>query len=148
MSSLHVVKLGSSTILESSTIYDELAELVRRGARVVVVAGGALGIERHYQALGRAMRFLELKNGESFRHCPPDEMEAIRGAYRMAVLPRLARELEARGLAVFAATADQHGLVSGRQNKPVRAVVNGRDVILRDHRAGSVTSVRRAALEA
>ena len=51
MKPLYVVKAGSST-LDRESIFGELAALVARRARVPVVAGGALGIQRHFRAIG------------------------------------------------------------------------------------------------
>src|SRR5260370_36477795 len=70
---LYVVKVGSST-LDRQNIYGELAGLVAIGARVLLVAGGALGIERHYRAIGREMPWLPMAGRGTVRYCPTAEM--------------------------------------------------------------------------
>jgi acetylornithine deacetylase len=70
---LYVIKAGSAT-LDRGAIHKELADLVARGARVLLVAGGATGIERHYAAIDRPMPQLRLVGGDSVRYCPPEEM--------------------------------------------------------------------------
>ncbi|WP_019854050.1 M20/M25/M40 family metallo-hydrolase [Actinopolyspora mortivallis] len=136
---LHVIKLGSSTLLTPG-IFDELAELSATGARILLVAGGAEGIEQHYGALGRRIPELELPNGDSVRYCPPEEMPHIVDAYERITLPSVVERLTNRGLSVFAQVG-AHGLVSGRVNRPLKTRKDGRNVLVRDHRAGSVESV-------
>ncbi|WP_282695040.1 M20/M25/M40 family metallo-hydrolase [Streptomyces sp. CC208A] len=146
---LYVIKAGSAT-LDRGTIHQEVADLVARGARVLLVAGGATGIERHYTAIGRPMPHLTLANGDSVRYCPPEEMLHLVDAYERVTLPAVERELKALGLGVFTAVAARGGLVTGRANRPLKAVsAEGRTLVVRDHRAGvpaDVDAVRLAAL--
>lgn len=146
MRPLYVVKAGSAT-LERPSLYAELSELVGRGARLLLVAGGATGIERHYRALGRPMRQLRLANGDSVRYCPPDEMPHIVGAYQQVTLPQVENGLAAHGRSTFTAVAAQGGLVTGRANRPLRAVSpEGRASVVRDHRVGVPAEVDAARL--
>ncbi|GAA3070363.1 M20/M25/M40 family metallo-hydrolase [Streptomyces roseofulvus] len=146
---LYVIKAGSAT-LDRGTIHREVAGLVARGARVLLVAGGATGIERHYAAIGRPMPHLTLVGGDSVRYCPPEEMVHLVDAYERVTLPAVERELKALGLAAFTAVAARGGLVTGRANRPLKAVsAEGRTLVVRDHRAGvpaDVDAVRLAAL--
>lgn len=113
-----------------------------RGARVLLVAGGATGIERHYAAVGRPMPHLRLTNGDSVRYCPPEEMTHLVDAYERVTLPAVERELRALGLSVFTSVAARGGLVTGRANRPLKAVSGeGRTLVVRDHRAGVPTGV-------
>jgi LysW-gamma-L-lysine carboxypeptidase len=137
---LYVVKLGSAT-LGHEVAFDELAGLRRRGARLLIVAGGAAGIARHYAEIDRPMRTLELRNGDEVRYCPPEEMPHIIDAYERVTLPRVEQALTERGLTVFTAVARTGGLVSGAANPPLRAVRDGRVTVVRDHRAGTVSAV-------
>ncbi|MER7845957.1 M20/M25/M40 family metallo-hydrolase [Kitasatospora sp. NPDC096077] len=137
---LYVLKLGSST-LEHPEIFDEVAELSRRGARVLLVSGGAAGIERHYRAAERPIPWLDLPNGDRVRHMSPDEVPHVIAAYEQYTLPLVEAGLTARGLRVFTGVAARTGLVSGRANRPLKVVSDGRTRIVRDHRAGVVTEV-------
>ncbi|MBL1286760.1 M20/M25/M40 family metallo-hydrolase [Streptomyces sp. For3] len=149
---LYVVKVGSAT-LDRGTIHTELAALVARGARLLLVAGGAVGIEQHYAALGRPMPELRLANGDSVRYCPPAEMTHLVDAYERVTLPGVEDGLRALGLDVFTAVAARGGLVTGRANRPLKTVSpEGRTRVVRDHRAGvpveADTARLRALLEA
>ncbi|GLZ79645.1 bifunctional protein: acetyl-glutamate kinase; acetyl-ornithine deacetylase [Actinorhabdospora filicis] len=144
-SPLYVVKVGSAT-LEHEGIFGELSELVARGARVLLVAGGAAGIERHYREIGKPVRTLTLANGDAVRYCPPSEMPSLVSAYEHVTLPMVEAGLAAHGRSVFAATASRGGLVSGRLNRPLKVVEKGRPRLVRDHRAGTPSDMDVARL--
>ncbi|MFI5984718.1 M20/M25/M40 family metallo-hydrolase [Streptomyces sp. NPDC051555] len=136
---LYVIKVGSAT-LDREGIYKEIADVAARGARVLLVAGGATGIERHYAAIGRPMPTLRLTNGDEVRYCPPEEMDHLVDAYERVTLPAVEAGLRAQGLKVFTAVAARGGLVVGRPNRPLKALsAEGRPLVVRDHRAGVPT---------
>jgi LysW-gamma-L-lysine carboxypeptidase len=137
---LYVVKLGSATLLHSQ-VFDELLELSRRGARLLVIAGGAAGIREHYARTGREIRTLVSRNGDEIRYCPPEEMPHIVAAYEEVTLPLVEEELTRRGLSVFASVARTGALVKATVNGPLRVQEDGRTRLIRDHRAGTVSSV-------
>ncbi|MEW1720144.1 M20/M25/M40 family metallo-hydrolase [Streptomyces sp. NPDC093109] len=137
---LYVIKVGSSTLLHPE-IFAEIAAVRGRGARVLVVAGGAEGIERHYGSIGRTMPSLTLRNGDTVRYCPPEEMPHIADAYRRVTLPAVEAGLAGHGLTVLARVAAYEGLVTGTVNKPLRVAEDGRSKVVRDHRAGTVRAV-------
>ncbi|MEV6484910.1 M20/M25/M40 family metallo-hydrolase [Streptomyces sp. NPDC051576] len=135
-SPLYVIKAGSAT-LDREIVLKEIADIVARGARVLLVAGGATGIERHYTAIDRPMPQLRLTNGDSVRYCPPQEMPHLVDAYEKVTLPAVEQGLRALGIGVFTSVAARGGLVTGRANRPLKALsAEGRPVVVRDHRAG------------
>ncbi|MCC3763471.1 M20/M25/M40 family metallo-hydrolase [Glycomyces sp. TRM65418] len=151
MKPLYCVKVGSATIdraaLGESGVHAEIAQLVRRGARVLMVAGGAAGIERHYRAVGRPVPRLRLAGGDAIRYCPPEEMAHLVDAYRRVTLPAVEAGLRAHGMRVHAAPAVE--LVRGRANRPLRVQsASGGTRLVRDHRAGLPTEVDTERLEA
>lgn len=140
MRPLYVVKVGSST-LDRETIQAELAALSARGARVLLVAGGATGIARHFASIGRPMPQLTLVNGDPVRYCPPAELSHLIEAYERVTLPAVAAGLERLGLSTFTAVAARGALVSGKTNWPLRVTSgDGRARVVRDHRAGVPTA--------
>lgn len=146
MSPLYVIKIGSAT-LEHENVFGELADLVARGAQVLVVAGGAAGIERHYRGSGREIPSLSLANGENVRHCPPEEIPHLVEAYEQVTLPLLRAGLDHHGLSSFVSVAGRSGLVGADTNHPVRAFTStGRTRVVRDHRVGVPSRVDTARL--
>ncbi|MEU3858405.1 M20/M25/M40 family metallo-hydrolase [Streptomyces sp. NPDC028722] len=145
---LYVVKAGSAT-LDHGTVLKEIADLVARGARVLLIAGGATGIERHYTAIGRPIPRLRLANGDEVRYCPPEEMAHLVDAYERVTLPAVEQGLRDLGLDAFTAVAARGRLVTGRANRPLKALsAEGRPVVVRDHRAGLPTEADTARLTA
>ncbi|GAB1822148.1 M20/M25/M40 family metallo-hydrolase [Herbidospora sp. RD11066] len=120
---LYVVKIGSASLAHEK-IFDEVARLRGRGARILLVAGGAAGIRAHYEAIGRPVRNLLLKNGSEARYCPPEEMSHIVAAYERVTLPRVREALTSRGLTCFTSTAQAGSLVTADPNPPLRARLN------------------------
>ncbi|GAB3113252.1 M20/M25/M40 family metallo-hydrolase [Streptomyces calidiresistens] len=139
-SALYVVKLGSAT-LRHPRVFDELLELRGRGARLLLVAGGAAGITEHYRRIGREIRTLSSLRGDGIRYCPPEEMRHIVTAYEEVTLPLVEEELTRRGLSVFASPARGGGLVHATANGPLRVRDGDRVRIVRDHRAGTIAGV-------
>ncbi len=137
---LYVVKVGSGS-LGHAPLFDEMGALAASGARVLLVAGGAAGIAEHYAAIGRGMPTLELRSGETVRYSPPEELAHILDAYRRVTLPLVRAQLGRVGVTPFAVPACDNLLVTGARNRPLRAVTDGRERIVRDHRAGVVSGV-------
>src|SRR5262245_57930751 len=121
----YVIKIGSASLRHES-VFDELAVLRARGAHLLLVAGGAAGITRHYAAIGRPVRTMRMRGDDEVRYCPPDEMPHIVAAYEQVTLPLVRRALAARGLRVFTAVAQTGNLVTAVPGPPVRAVLDGR----------------------
>ncbi|MFJ7078624.1 M20/M25/M40 family metallo-hydrolase [Streptomyces sp. NPDC098781] len=145
---LYVVKAGSAT-LDRGLVLKEVADLVARGARVLLVAGGATGIARHYAAIGRPEPRLRLANGDEVRYCPPQEMAHLVDAYERVTLPAVEEGLTALGLSVFTAVAARGRLVTGRANRPLKALsAEDRPLVVRDHRAGVPVAADTARLAA
>lgn len=142
---LYVVKLGSAG-LRCDKVFAELRELRRRGARLLVVAGGATGIAEHYRRIGRPIRTVTSGAGHPIRYCPPDEIPHLLAAYEQLVLPQVADQFVRIGMSVFVTTAHRAALVRASANKPLRVTENGRVRVVRDHRAGTVREVDAARL--
>ena len=136
MRPLYVIKVGSST-LDRVSIFGELAGLVDRGARLLLVAGGAVGIERHFRAIGRRIAHLQMVGGDRVRYCPPAEIPHLVDAYEQVTLPAVAQALRGHGLSVFTSVAARDALVTGQLNRPLRVLSgSGRSRLVRDHRSG------------
>ncbi|WP_411347310.1 M20/M25/M40 family metallo-hydrolase [Paenibacillus sp. WLX2291] len=146
INNLHVIKLGSSTIVKSQTIFAEIADLSRRGAKILLIGGGAEAIEQKFAELNEPLKFLELENGDQVRYCPPSDMDKIRQAYEDHIFAPVRAALQAHGLSVLAQCAGDHGWVLGNKGKPLKVRKNGKKLIVRDSLYGSYTSAREDVL--
>ncbi|SFE13499.1 acetylornithine deacetylase [Paenibacillus algorifonticola] len=137
--SLYVIKLGSSTIVHHPEVFAELNDLVQKGKKVLLVAGGAEGIRQKYEQLNRSIPVLALANGDEARYCSPSEMPLIRAAYQEFILAKVHEQLKSYQLKVFAQIGGDNEVVFGQKSKPIKAIVDGKTVIVRDSLFGSFT---------
>ncbi|GKU79126.1 M20/M25/M40 family metallo-hydrolase [Paenibacillus sp. L3-i20] len=148
--SLYVIKLGSSTIVNHPNIFEEINRIVKRGNQLLLVAGGAEAIKRKYEAIERPMPFLTLPSGDEVRYCSPEEMPIIRAAYHENIVSIVREQLNGFGLSLFAQLGGDQGIVYGQKAKPIKAVKDGKTVIVRDSLfgqfVGSHISFLKAAL--
>ncbi|WP_053375973.1 M20/M25/M40 family metallo-hydrolase [Paenibacillus sp. FJAT-27812] len=151
-SSLYVVKLGSSTIVNHPSIFAEINRIAKRGNQVLLVAGGAEAIKQKYDSIQREMPFLTLPSGDEVRYCSPEEMPFIRAAYHEFILTTIHTQLKKHGLSVYAQLGGDQGLVYGQKAKPLKAIIDQKTVIVRDslfgHFIGSHKAFLKSALAA
>lgn len=142
-SALYVLKIGSATALSGGDgIWTDVATLRRRGARVLIVAGGADAIRRHYDAIGRPVVYLTLANGDRFRYCTTEDMPHVVAAYESLILPAVRDGLWRVGVESLGFAAGVANLVTGTRSKPLRAVREGRQMLVRDSRVGTFAGAR------
>lgn len=82
---------------------------------------------------------LALANGDEARYCSPSEMPLIRAAYQEFILAKVHEQLKSYHLKVFAQIGGDNEVVFGQKSKPVKAVIDGKTVIVRDSLFGSFT---------
>lgn len=146
INNLHVIKLGSSTIGKSETIFAEIAALSKQGAKILLISGGADAIERKFADLQKEVQFLTLDNGDQVRYCPPEAMNTIRQAYAEYIFEPVQQQLQAYGLSVLTQCAGDHGWVQGKQGKPLKVRKGDKKVIVRDSLYGSYGSANQQLL--
>lgn len=146
--SLYVIKLGSSTIVNHPQIFEEINDIVSRGSRVLLVAGGAEAIKQKYESISRPMPFLTLPSGDEVRYCSSEEMPYICTAYHENILSKAANHLKELGLSVYAQLGGDQELVLGEKAKPLKAIRDGKKIIVRDSLFGQFVSSRAPFLRA
>jgi acetylornithine deacetylase len=150
--SLYVIKLGSSTIVNHPQIFGEIDRIVKRGNRVLLVAGGAEAIQQKYESISRPMPFLTLPSGDEVRYCSREEMPFICAAYHENILSVIHKQLKGYGLSLYAQLGGDQGVVYGQKAKPIKAFRDGKRVVVRDSLfgrfVGSHTVFLKSALEA
>ncbi|UOQ83481.1 M20/M25/M40 family metallo-hydrolase [Gracilibacillus salinarum] len=148
ISPLYVIKIGSSTVLSSDhAVYKEIRRLSKKGNKILLVAGGAKGIEEYYQTIQREVTFLDLNNGSQARYCTAEEMDHIYKAYHQVMIPALAKGLQEEGLKTFVQCAGEQGLVVGKQGPPLKVIKDGKKGIVRDSLYGSYHSCDEKLIE-
>ncbi|MFC4777986.1 M20/M25/M40 family metallo-hydrolase [Paenibacillus sp. GCM10023252] len=145
--SLYVIKLGSSTIVNHPEVFAEVERIVRRGSRVLLVAGGAEAIRQKYEEISRPMPFLTLASGDEVRYCSPEELPFIQEAYHDHILSVVRKQLQGYGLSVYAQLGGEQALVQGQKAKPLKAIRGDKAVIVRDSYFGQYTTSHTAFLQ-
>jgi [amino group carrier protein]-L-2-aminoadipate 6-kinase len=142
-----VIKCGGNGAVDAEAVCRDLAGLVRAGRRVVLVHGGSFEIERLAARLGVAQRTQFAPDGVPARHTDEATLEVVILALAGLVKPGLVAALARQGVRGVGLTGLDGGLLRARRKAPQRAVVDGRRVLVRDNRAGTVHRVDTGLLD-
>ncbi len=143
---LWVIKVGGAEGLNREGLADELAELYRRGQPWILVHGGSKQLDRVATALGHPPRFLTSPSGYVSRRTDRRTLEIFEMVYCGAANKGWVERLQARGVPAVGLSGLDGGLWRGPRKRAIRAVVDGRTVVVRDDYTGKVTEVNGALL--
>ncbi|MFE5818127.1 [LysW]-aminoadipate kinase [Streptomyces sp. NPDC056479] len=138
---LTVVKCGGNPAVDAEGICADIARLVHEGHSILVVHGGSGDIGRLAGRLGVAQRTLVAPDNVSTRYTDPDTLEVVVLALAGAVKPRLVAELSRHKVPAVGLTGMDGGMLRARRKSAVRAVVDGRTVLIRDNHSGRIGTV-------
>jgi [amino group carrier protein]-L-2-aminoadipate/L-glutamate 6-kinase len=141
-----VVKCGGSAAVDPSGVCADVAELAAAGHQVVLVGGGSADIERLAARLRVPLRRLTSPDGLTARFTDEATLEVVSMALAGVVRPRLVTALQAAGVAAVGLTGVDGALLRARRRRTQRALVDGRQVIVRGDRSGRITAVNVALL--
>lgn len=144
---LTVVKCGGNPAVNSPGICADVARLVHRGESVVLVHGGSGEIARLAGKLGVPQRTLVAPDGVSARYTDPAMLEVVVLALAGAVKPTIVAALTGLGVPAVGLTGLDGGMLRARRKPAVRAVVDGRTVLVRDNHSGRLGAVHTELLE-
>ncbi len=132
-----VVKVGGA---EGNDIDNVLLDLAPR-RDYVLVHGGSNEVDRLAEALGRPTRWITSPSGVVSRYTDRGTMEvftmALAGKMNTAIVARL----QALGAPAVGLSGVDGGLILGRRKEAVRAVDNGRVLLVKDDHSGTVEQV-------
>ena len=132
-----IVKVGGA---EGNDIDNVLIDLAPR-RDYVLVHGGSNEVDRLAEALGRPTRWLKSPSGVVSRYTDKETMEvftmALAGKLNTAIVARL----QALGAPAVGLSGVDGGLLTGRRKEAVRAVDNGRVLLVKDDYSGTVEQV-------
>lgn len=144
---LTVVKCGGNPAVDAAGICADIAGLVHEKHSILLVHGGSGEIGRLADRLGVAQRTLVAPDGVFTRHTDPETLEVVVLALAGAVKPKLVAELSRRGVPAVGLTGMDGGMLRARRKAAVRAVVDGRTVLIRNNHSGRITTVNTELLE-
>jgi acetylglutamate/LysW-gamma-L-alpha-aminoadipate kinase len=136
-----VAKIGGGAGLDLESCADDLAAIARQRP-LVIVHGVSDAMNRLCAARGVAVRTLVSPTGHESRYTDPPTrdlfVEAAQQVNQALVAALAAHGVRAQGVA---------DAIHGQRKTAVRAVVNGRVVMVRDDYSGSISSVNRQPIE-
>ena len=138
---MHVVKIGGSLDDQMRGACADIAELRRRGHRVVVAHGGGAEADRLGRQLGRTKRFLTSRNGVHSRYTDAEALDTLSTAILGRVKPGLVAALQAAGVPAVGLSGIDAGVVTAVKTAPARVLVDGAERVVRDDLTGRIAAV-------
>ncbi|HZW08595.1 MAG TPA: [LysW]-aminoadipate kinase [Phycisphaerales bacterium] len=141
-----VIKIGGGAGIELAPVLAELASLVRSGLRVVLVHGGSAELDALSRQLGHPPRTLTSPSGHASRRTDRRTLELFEMAYCGKVNKQVVEQLQASGVDAIGLSGIDAAVWRAERKSAIRAVEDGRTVMIRDDLSGRVTSVNDALL--
>lgn len=136
-----VIKIGGGRGIDPAASAAEVAALVHAGQRVVLVHGGSHETDELAAALGHPPQTLHSPSGRTSRRTDRRTLEIFEMAYCGKVNKAVVERLRATGVDAVGLSGLDGGLWTGRRKDAIRAVVDGRTILIRDDLSGRVESV-------
>jgi acetylglutamate/LysW-gamma-L-alpha-aminoadipate kinase len=146
MTGIIVIKCGGHEAVDPMAVCADVAGLWRDGCPVVMVHGGSTDIESLAGQLGVESRRLVSPDGVSARYTDEAMLDVVTLGLAGRVKPRLLGALHRSGVPAVGLTGLDGGLLRARRKGVHRAVINGRQVVVRDDHSGRVREVNASLL--
>lgn len=140
---IHVLKLGGGAGIDHAPTLRNLAERVRQGERWVMVHGASAATNALAEQAGCPVKTLTSPGGHTSRYTDAQMITIYSEAAAW-----VNREIVARLAACGAPAAGfpEPGVIRARRKTAIRAIQNGRAVVIRDDYSGTITGIDRLAL--
>jgi [amino group carrier protein]-L-2-aminoadipate 6-kinase len=142
-----VIKIGGGEGIEITAILGEIAELVRGGQPVVLVHGGSHETNVLSAKLGVEARFITSPSGHTSRRTDRATLEIFEMVYCGKINKAVVESLRALRVDAIGLSGIDGGIWRGKRKDAIRAIQEGRTVIIRDDLTGTVEHVDRALLQ-
>ncbi len=141
-----VIKVGGGEGIDPTALTPEIAELVHAGERVVLVHGGSHETNQLAEALGHPTQTITSPGGHQSRRTDRRTLEIFEMVYCGRVNKGVVESLRRAGVDAVGLSGIDAGIWIGSRKDAIRAVEDGRTVIIRDDLSGKVDSVDAAFL--
>ncbi|MBN1312005.1 MAG: [LysW]-aminoadipate kinase [Anaerolineae bacterium] len=136
-----VIKVGGSEGVNLDAVCADVAELVGRGERLVLVHGGSYLTNEVATALGHPPQFITSPSGYTSRLTDRRTLEIFEMVYCGQVNKGIVERLQARGINAIGLAGIDGKLWQGPRKEAIRAVENGKTLVIRDNLTGKVEEV-------
>lgn len=141
-----IVKVGGSAGINYDLVCDDIAALVKEGRKLVLVHGGSDETNKISTQLGKPPRILTSPQGYTSRYTDAETMDIFAMVYAGKMNTRIVERLQKRGVNALGLSGLDGRLLQGPRKASVRAVVDGKQVLVRDDFTGKVEKVNAALL--
>jgi len=138
---MFILKIGGSTGINYDLIADDIAALVERGEKMVVVHGGSALTNEVATQLGHPPQFVTSVSGFSSRRTDRRTIEIFEMVYCGQMNKGLVEKLQSRGVNAVGLSGLDGRLWEGKRKAAIKIVQNGRRRVLRDDFTGKVERV-------
>jgi acetylglutamate/LysW-gamma-L-alpha-aminoadipate kinase len=136
-----VVKIGGSEGVDLEAVCEDAAGLVKAGRRMVIVHGGSHATNTLSEQLGHPAKFITSPSGHTSRRTDRRTLEIFQMACRGVMNQKMVELLQRRGVNAVGLSGMDGRTWEGERKGAVRAVEEGRTVIIRDDFTGTVDRV-------
>jgi acetylglutamate/LysW-gamma-L-alpha-aminoadipate kinase len=141
-----VVKVGGSAGINYDLVCDDVAALVKAGNPVILVHGGSHETNIISEKLGKPPRILTSPQGYTSRYTDAATLDIFAMVYAGKMNTRIVERLQMRGINALGLSGLDGRLLEGPRKASVRAMENGRQVLVRDDYTGKVEKVNTSLL--
>ncbi len=141
-----VVKIGGGRGVDLDAVCADAASLIAAGERLVIVHGGSDATNELSARLGVEPRFIESPSGHTSRRTDRATLAIFQMACRGVMNQGIVERLQGRGVRAMGLSGMDGRIWEGRRKDSIRAVENGRTIVVRDDFTGSVDRVNAALL--
>ena len=142
-----VVKVGGGADVDYAALCDDIAALRAAGQQIVLVHGGSAETNRVAEALGTPPRFVTTASGHVSRYTDQAAMDVFMMIYAGKINKRIVEHLQQRGVNAFGCSGLDGRILQAERKAVLRIVENGKQLILRDDRTGTIDGVNVAPLQ-
>lgn len=136
-----VIKVGGGEGIDLTANLAEIAQRVRTGERIVLVHGGSHETNVLSERLGHPAQTITSPSGHTSRRTDRETLDIFTMAYCGRINKRAVEDLRRMRVDAVGLSGIDGGLWTGERKRGIRAVEDGRTVIIRDDLSGKVTNV-------
>lgn len=138
MKNIHVLKIGGGEGVDHSRVLHNLVTRIHHGENWVVVHGASAAANARATEYGYEVETITSPNGHVSRYTNAHMIEIYAAAARDVNLA-LCEELRQRGIHPYGFS--EAGVIRGERKTAIRAIRNGRPVVIRDDYSGKITNI-------
>ncbi|MCB9837739.1 MAG: [LysW]-aminoadipate kinase [Phycisphaeraceae bacterium] len=136
-----VIKIGGGEGIDLAPILEEFAQRIAGGERIVLVHGGSHETNVLSERLGCPPRTITSPGGQVSRRTDRQTLDIFTMVYAGRINKRVVEDLRRLGVDAVGLSGVDGGLWTGERKTAIRAVENGRTVVIRDDLSGKVVDV-------